>query len=99
LSENLKKSSFEAQTEEEESGEPSLEEPEVTEANRFFASMLDEVPPADIARICGLKESSVRTYLSNDDRRKGLAEWIRDNPEAKKEILLIVHRNRSSSNT
>jgi DNA-directed RNA polymerase specialized sigma24 family protein len=78
------------------------EEPE-EEANdggtrRFRDQMLGDgergLSSAEIAKLLGLRESTVRAYLSNEERRRGLAR-IRADAGLRKRALAIVAEQRA----
>lgn len=57
---------------------------------RFRETMLDELSIEDIARLTGLGENTVRTYLFVPRRKSGLAKRIRENDEVREEALRLV---------
>lgn len=75
--------------------EPSHDSPsEAPKLKRFTDKMLSEIPLSELARLTGLRERSVRTYFSNPERRRGLAERIRADEAKREEALRLVESSR-----
>ncbi len=62
---------------------------------RLRDGMLHEIPIADIARLTGLGEGTVRTYLSIPKRKASLARRIRKDKDCREEVLRLVALARS----
>ena len=62
---------------------------------RLRNDMLHEISIADLAKITGLSQGTVRTYLSVPERKTSLAKRIRKNEEWRKEVLRLVALARS----
>jgi len=90
----LDEEQFHSSGEENAESQSASSQPGESGLKRLRDDMLSEMSPAELSRLLGLSESTIRVYLSNPERRKDMGDRIRCNPELKEKALRLVAEHR-----